>query len=135
LTAITVVVLDAGAWFVFVPDAEAKKVAAVKGPQFIALYKQTAADVERGLAALAGGAGRRVAFVDKGALKHDVPVYHTGDLWVRLTTRESRRGRFTVPRTEGDAASPLSASASVRVTVKFPSWFSRVVSRTHRSPV
>ena len=108
LMAITVVVLDAGAWFGFVPDAEAKKTAAVKGPQFIALYRQTAADVERGLAALAGGAGRKVAFVDKGALKHDVLVFHAGDLWVRLTTRENQLVKFTLTRTEADATSPLS---------------------------
>ena len=88
LVSFTVVVLDAGAWFGFVPDADVKKVAATRGPQFTALYKQTAADVERGLAALAGGAGRKVAFVDKGVLKHDVLIYRTGDLWVRLTTRD-----------------------------------------------
>lgn len=108
LTGITVVVLDAGAWFGFVPEAEAKKVAVAKGPQFIALYKQTAADVERGIAALAGGPGRKVAFVDKGILKHDVHVVHTGDLWVRLTTRENQLVKFTVTRTEVDATSLLS---------------------------
>lgn len=109
LAAITVTVLDSGAWFGFVPDAEAKKVAAAKGPQFTALYKQTAADVERGLAALAGGAGRKVAFVDRGVLKHDVLVFHTGDLWVRLTERENQLVKFTVTRTEADAVSPMSA--------------------------
>ena len=108
LTGITVVVLDAGAWFGFVPSADAKRVAAVKGPQFAALYKQTAADVERGLAALAGGTGKKVAFVDKGVLKHDVLVFRTGDLWVRLTTRENQLVKFTVTRTEADAGSVLS---------------------------
>ena len=115
LTGITVVVLDAGAWFGFVPDVEAKKVAAVKGPQFIALYKQTLADVEQGLAALAGSAGRRMPFVDKGVLKHDVLIFHTGDLWVRLTSRENQLVKFTVTRSEADAISPLSAQ---RRTVK-----------------
>ncbi len=109
LTSFTVVVLDAGAWFGFVPDAEAKKVAATRGPQFTALYRQTAADVERGLAALAGGAGRKTAFVDKGVLKHEVLVHRVGDLWVRLTLRDSQLVKFTVSRTEADAASPLSA--------------------------
>lgn len=107
LTAITVVVLDAGAWFGFVPEADAKKVAAAKGAQFTALWKQAAADVERGLAALAGGAGRKVAFVEKGMLKHDVLVFHTGDLWARLTVRENQLVKFTVTRTEADAANPL----------------------------
>lgn len=108
LTGITVVVLDAGAWFGFVPAADAKRVAAVKGPQFAALYKQTAADVERGLAALAGSPGRKVPFVDKGVLKHDVLVFHTGDLWVRLTTSDNQLVKFTVARTEAEATSPLS---------------------------
>ena len=107
LTAITVTVLDAGAWFGFVPATEAKKVAATKGPQFTALYKQTVADVERGLAALAGSAGRKVPFVDKGALKHDVLIFHTADLWTRLTTQENQLVKFTVTRTEADAVSPL----------------------------
>jgi len=110
LNSVTIVVLDAGAWFGFVPATEAKKVAAAKGPQFIALYKQTAADVERGLAALAGAPGRKVPFIDKGVLKHDVLVFHTGDLWVRLTTRENHLVKLTVTRTEADAGSPLSTA-------------------------
>ncbi len=109
LTAITFVMLDSGAWFGFVPDADVKRVAATKGPQFTALYQQTATDVERGLASLAGSAGRKVPLVDKGALKQDVLIFHTGDLWVRLTTRENQLVKFTVTRTEPDAVSPLSA--------------------------
>jgi hypothetical protein len=109
LESITIVVLDAGAWFGFVPEAEAKKVAAAKGPQFAALYKQTAADVERGLAALAGAPGRKVKFVDKGVLKHDVLLFHTGDAWVRLTTRDNHLVKLTLTRSEVDAVSPLSA--------------------------
>ena len=109
LTGITVVVLDSGAWFGFVPDADVKRVSATKGPQFAALYKQTAEDVQRGLAALAGGAGRKVSLVDKGVLKHDVLVFHTGDLWTRLTLRDNQLVKFTVTRTEPDAVSPLSA--------------------------
>jgi len=112
---ITIVVLDAGAWFGFVPDADAKKVAATKGAQFAALYKQTATDVERGLAVLAGAPGRKVAFIDKGVLKHDVLVFHAGDLWVRLTTRDNHLVKLTVTRAEVDAVSPLSA---MRRTVK-----------------
>lgn len=108
LTGITVTVLDSGAWFGFVPNSEVKKVASAKGPQFTALYRQTAADVERGLAALAGSAGRKVVFVDKGVLKHDVLVFHTGDLWTRLTVLENQLVKFTVTRTEADAVSPLS---------------------------
>jgi len=108
LTGITVVMLDSGAWFGFVPDADAKRVAATKGPQFTALYKQAAADVEHGLAALAGNAGRKAALVDKGLLKQDVLIFHTGDLWTRLTLRDNQLVKFTVTRTEPDAVSPLS---------------------------
>src|SRR5205823_3198188 len=43
LMGMTVVVLDSGAWFGFVPDADVKRVAATKGPQFTALYKQAGA--------------------------------------------------------------------------------------------
>ena len=128
LTGITVVVLDSGAWFGFVPDADAKRVAATKGPQFTALYKQTAADVERGLATLAGSAGRKVAFVDKGVLKQDVLVFHTGDLWTRLTLRDNQLVKFTVTRTEPDAVSPLSASRrSVKKDDQAHAFASRVM--------
>jgi hypothetical protein len=109
LVSVTIVVLDAGAWFGFVPEAQAKQVAAAKGAQFAALYKQTAADTERGLAALAGGAGRKVPFIDKGLLKHDVQVFHCGDLWARLTRRENQLVKLTLTRVEADAVSPLNA--------------------------
>ena len=109
LSSITIVVLDAGGWFGFVPAAEAKKVAAAKGPQFAALCKQTAADIERGLAGLAGGAGKKTPFIEKGLLKHEVVLFHTGDLWARLTTRDNQLVKLTVARSEIDAVNPLSA--------------------------
>jgi hypothetical protein len=109
LMSVTIVVLDAGAWFGFVPEAQAKQVAATKGPQFAALYKQTAADTERGLAALAGGPGRKAPFIDKGLLKHDVQIFRCGDLSARLTLRENQLVKLTLTRAEADAVSPLSA--------------------------
>ena len=109
LSSITIVVLDAGAWFGFVPEAQAKQVAASKGPQFAALCKQTGIDSERGLAGLAGGAGKKVPFIEKGLLKHEVVLFHTGDLWTRLTVRENQLVKLTVARSEIDATSPLSA--------------------------
>ena len=109
LESVTIVVLDSGAWFGFVPNAEAKTVAATKGPQFVALYKQTVADVERGLAGLAGGPGRKVPFVDKGVLKHDAQIFHCGNLWARLVTRENQLVKITVTRSEAEAVNHLSA--------------------------
>ena len=109
LSSITIVVLDAGGWFGFVPDAQAKQVAASKGPQFAALCKQTGIDSERGLAGLAGGAGKKVPFIEKGLLKHEVVLFHAGDLWTRLTVRENQLVKLTVARSEIDATSPLSA--------------------------
>ena len=107
LSAITVVVLDAGAWFGFVPDAEAKKVAAAKGAQFSAHYRKVAADVQRGLEGIAARAGKRISFIEKGPLKHDALLFQTGDLWTRLTLRDDQLVKLTVARTEADAASPL----------------------------
>jgi hypothetical protein len=126
LASVTIVVLDAGAWFGFVPDAQVKQVAATKGPQFVALYKQVAADTERGLAALAGGAGRKVPFVEKGALKHDVQVFHCGDLWARLTCRDNQLVKLTLTRSEADAVSPLNAW---RRTAKKPEQASKFAAR------
>jgi hypothetical protein len=119
-------VLDAGAWFGFVPHADAKKVAATRGPEFAALYKRTASEIERGLAGLSGGAGRKVSFVEKGPLKHDVLVFHPGDLWARLTTRENQVVKLTVTRSEADATNPLS---ELRRAAKKPDQLARFAAR------
>jgi hypothetical protein len=132
LTGITIVLLDAGAWFGFVPDSEVKKIAATRGPEFVALYKQTVKDIERALATLAGAPGRRVPFIDKGVLKHDVLLFRTGDLWTRLTTRENHLVKVTVTRTEADALSPLSAARrSAKKDEQARQFAARVITATN----
>lgn len=84
LTSITVIFLDSGAWFGYVPDAEARTVAQTKGPVFAALYRQVSADVTRGLEQLAGNKGRDVT-LGLGLLKRPARVFHEGDLAARLT--------------------------------------------------
>ncbi len=105
LTSITILFLDSGAWFGYVPDAEAKTVAQTKGPVFIALYKQVAADVTRGLEALAGNKGKEET-LGAGLLKRPVRIYRLGDLTSRLTLEENQLVKLSIFPTE-DAANQL----------------------------
>ena len=52
LTSITILFLDSGAWFGYVPDAQVRAVEKTRGPLFATLYRQVADDVARGLAGL-----------------------------------------------------------------------------------
>src|SRR4051812_3361742 len=45
LTAVTIVFLDSGAWFGFVPDEQAKTTEATRGPEFARLYREVSQGV------------------------------------------------------------------------------------------
>jgi hypothetical protein len=105
LTSITVVFLDSGAWFGYVPDAEARSVAQTKGPQFMALYKQVSMAVQIGLEQLATNKGR-TATLGLGLLKTPVRVFRIGDLGARLTLDQDQLVKLSVFTTE-DAAGQL----------------------------
>jgi hypothetical protein len=105
LTSITVIFLDSGAWFGYVPDAEAHGVAQSKGPAFIALYRQVSAAVLSGLEQLAGNKGRE-ATLGMGLLKGPVRVFRHGDLASRLTLDQDQLVKLSVFPSE-EAASQL----------------------------
>ncbi|MDR3405349.1 MAG: C39 family peptidase [Chthoniobacter sp.] len=107
LTSITIIFLDSGAWFGYVPDAEAKTVAQTKGPAFMALYQQVSADVQRGLEQLAGNKGREVT-LGLGLLKHPVHIYHHGDLASRLTLEQDQLVKVSIFPSEEIAGHLLS---------------------------
>jgi len=107
LTSITIVFLDSGAWFGYVPDAEARTVAQTKGPVFMALYKQVSTDVQRGLEQLAGNKGREVT-LGLGLLKRPVHVYHHGELASRLTLEQDQLVKVSIFPSEEIAAQLLS---------------------------
>jgi hypothetical protein len=107
LTSITIIFLDSGAWFGYVPDAQARTVAQTKGPVFTALYKQVSADVTRGLEHLAGNKGREVT-VGLGLLKRPIRVFHHGDLASRLTLEQDQLVKLSIFPSDDGAGQLLS---------------------------
>ncbi len=95
LTSITIIFLDSGAWFGYVPDAEVRTVAQTKGPTFMALYKQVASAVTMGLEQLAGNKGRDVT-LGVGLLKRPAKVFHHGDLASRLTLEQDQLVKVSI---------------------------------------
>ena len=108
IQALTIVFLDSGAWFGYVPDDQQKTVAATKGPQFAKLYAETAAAVRRELDAL-GGPGREVTFGATPWLKHKAVIYQYGGLGARLTLWPDQLVKLTLFREPADAAQLLEA--------------------------
>lgn len=107
LTSITILFLDAGAYFGYVPDAEARTVAQTKGPAFMALYKQVSADVTRGLEQLAGNKGREVT-LGLGMLKRPARIFHHGDLASRLTLEQDQLVKVSIFPSDESASELLS---------------------------
>ncbi|EDY18902.1 hypothetical protein CfE428DRAFT_3560 [Chthoniobacter flavus Ellin428] len=107
LTSITITFLDSGAWFGYVPDAEARTVAQTKGPTFITLYKQVSMAVAQGLEQLAGNKGKEVT-IGLGLLKHPARVFHQGDLASRLTLDQDQLVKVSIFPNEEIAAQLLS---------------------------
>jgi len=105
LTSITIIFLDAGAWFGYVPDAEAHSVAQTKGPAFVALYKQVSGAVQSGLEQLAGNKGRDVT-LGLGLLKRPARVFRHSDLASRLTLEPDQLVKLSIFPSE-EAASQL----------------------------
>jgi hypothetical protein len=107
LTSITIIFLDSGAWFGYVPDSEARTVAQTKGPPFMALYQQVASSVETGLEQLAGGKGRP-AILGLGLLKAQVRIFRLGDLAARLTLDQDQLVKLSLFPSEEAAGQLLS---------------------------
>jgi hypothetical protein len=107
LTSITIVFLDSGAWFGYVPDAQARTVAQTKGPAFVALYKQVSTAVQAGLEQLAGNKGREVT-LGMALLKRPVHIFRHGDLASRLTLEPDQLVKLSIFPNEETAAQLLS---------------------------
>jgi hypothetical protein len=107
LTSMTIIFLDSGAWFGYVPDAQARTVAQTRGPAFMALYKRVAADVTRGLEQLAGNKGHAVT-LGAGLLKHPATVFQHGDLASRLTLDQDQLVKVSIFPNEEIAGQLLS---------------------------
>ena len=106
LTSMTIIFLDAGAWFGYVPDAEAHSVAQTKGPAFVALYKQVSSAVQSGLEQLAGNKGRDVT-LGLGLLKRPARVFRHGDLASRLTLEQDQLVKLSIFPNEETASQLL----------------------------
>jgi hypothetical protein len=102
LISISLLFLDAGAWFGFGQGDAAPRV-----PEFLAAHKQVAAAVETGVTGL-GGKLRDVALGGKSLLKHTGRVAKLGEAWSRLVVWPEHLVKLTLFRDE-DAATQLLA--------------------------
>ena len=109
LRSISMLFLDSGAWFGYIPDTQAKAAAATRGPEFLRLFDQVSRDVAQGVAGL-GGKPRDLPLGGKSLLKHMAKITHHGDLWSRLVAWPSQFVKLTIFRDE-DGASQLLAPA------------------------
>ncbi len=107
ITSLTIVFLDSGGWFGYVPDAQQKAVAADRGPQFAKLYAETAAAVRREMDQL--GAGHEISLGTTPWLKHKAVIYQYGGLGARLTLWPDQLIKLTLFRDPADAPQLLDA--------------------------
>jgi hypothetical protein len=108
LTALSFVFLDAGAWFGYVPDDQAKAVAAERGPEFARLYKEISAEVEKQLATL-GEAGKDVPLGATTWLRQKARVFTAGGVGLRLTLLPDQLVKLTAFRDPRNAGVLLAA--------------------------
>ncbi|MEK0451337.1 MAG: hypothetical protein RL088_3605 [Verrucomicrobiota bacterium] len=102
LRSISILFLDAGAWFGF-----AQAGASARVPEFLSLHRQTSANVESALTA-AGGKLRDVPLGGRQLLKHTGRVARVGDVWARLVVWPEYFVKLSLFRDE-DAATQLLA--------------------------
>jgi hypothetical protein len=106
LRSISLLFVDAGAWFGYVPDALAESVAATKGPEFLRLFAKVSADVDKGLIAL-GAKRQEVKLGGRGLLKHTARVSKHGTVASRLVTWPEQLVKLTIYRDEDGARNLL----------------------------
>jgi hypothetical protein len=105
LRSISILLLDAGAWFGYVPDNLAQATAATRGPEFLTLFAQVSASTREGIAALAKS--QEVLLGARTLLKHTAQVTHHGDLWSRLVVWPEHSVKLSLYRDEDGAKNLL----------------------------
>ena len=104
LRSITVLMLDSGTHFGYVPRTEADTVEKENREAFQALYATTATETRAALAKLAGGSGSLpLELGTEPMLRQTVFLYSSGDLYARLHVVEEQLVKVTVFRDEADA--------------------------------
>jgi len=106
LVSLSIVFLDSGAWFGFVPDDQAKGVESSRGPEFSRLYRQIADSVKAELEKL-GGKGREVSLGATPWLREKAQIYEHAGLAFRLTSIPDQLVKLSVFRDANGAQSVL----------------------------
>ena len=109
LTALSVVFLDSGAWFGFVPDDEVKGVEAARGAEFARLFREVSQGVAKEMESLAGK-GREISLGATTWLRQKAEIYTHGGLGFRLTIVPDQLVKLSVFREAADASSLLTAA-------------------------
>ena len=108
LAALSIVFLDSGAWFGFVPDDQAKAVEAARGPEFRRLFREVSQAVTKDLETLAGKS-REVPLGATPWLRQKAQIYNHAGLTFRLTILPDELVKLSVFRDPADATSLLTA--------------------------
>ena len=102
LRSISILFIDAGAWFGFAQAGAANRV-----PEFLTAHRQAASALESGIAGL-GAKLRDVPLGGKSLLKHTGRMGRLGDVWARLVVWPEHFVKLSLFRDE-DAATQLLA--------------------------
>ncbi|HEX5176563.1 MAG TPA: C39 family peptidase, partial [Chthoniobacteraceae bacterium] len=106
LISLSVVVLDSGAWFGFVPDDQAKAAAASRGAEFARQLREISADVTAQLGRIAASHSE-VVLGSTPWLKQRVTVARTGTISARLTIIADQLVKLSLFRDHEDASQLL----------------------------
>jgi hypothetical protein len=108
LVSLSIVLLDSGAWFGYVPDDQAKAVEASRGPEFGRLFREAGQKVTKEMEALAGK-GREQPLGTTTWLRQKAQIFQHEGLTFRLTIIPDQLVKLAVFRDPADATSLLIA--------------------------
>ena len=108
LLSLTIVFLDSGAWFGYVPDEQAKEVELARGSEFARLFRETSQAVTKELETLEGP-GKEMPLGTTTWLRQKARIYSHEGLTFRLTILADQLVKLSVFREAGDATSLLTS--------------------------
>jgi hypothetical protein len=103
LTSLSIVFLDSGAWFGFVPDDQAKAAAASRGAEFARQLREVSADVTTQLGRIAASHSEVVLGATPW-LKQNVTIARAGTISARLTIIPDQLVKLSLFRDNEDAS-------------------------------
>jgi len=129
LTSMTIVFLDSGAWFGFVPDDQAKAAAASRGAEFARQFREISADVGAQLGRILPSRTETTLGTTPW-LKQNVTIARSGKISARLTVIPDQLVKLSLFRDNEDASQLLDAPRRALSKSDQPKEFSSSVRDT-----